>query len=68
MTKFSHIPEQQLRSDLADAEADINICRAALAIGITQHRDGFLIEDRIKGNEHQIKVIKQELVDRGLSL
>ena len=59
------IPTAELRADLAESIEDIAICEQALRIGITHHRDGLPVQDRIQGNRRIIAKIKAELNRRG---
>lgn len=59
------IPVSELMEDLRESVTDIDICQVALAVGITHHRDGMPVQDRIEGNDRIIKIITAELQRRG---
>lgn len=61
------IPTTELRVDLHESIDDVIICEAAMRLGITNHRDGFPVADRLQTNRRIIARIEAELARRGVS-
>lgn len=62
--KINSITNEQLLDDLHESEADIKICRFALASGISKHKDGLPVQERLDRNIEIANVIRQELEKR----
>lgn len=54
----------ELASDRAASVADIEICGAALRLGVRFHRDGLSVEQRLKTNRDIIETIDAEILRR----
>lgn len=64
MTDIAAIPLDEMLRDRADAFADIVICQKALCLGITAHRDGYPVEERLRVNEKIVERIDAEIARR----
>jgi hypothetical protein len=64
MADITEIPLDELLADRDASVQDIRICNLALASGVTHHRDGFPVKERIDGNERIISKINAELALR----
>jgi hypothetical protein len=64
MNSIAAISLEQLLTDRAESEADIRTCHFALACGVTHHKDGLPVQERIDGNQRIIAVIDAELERR----
>ena len=58
------IPTAELLEDRRASEADIMVCQTALAAGITQHRDGLPVQQRLDANRKIVAAIDAELARR----
>ena len=58
------IPYDELIKDRQESELDIPICEAALKIGVTTHKDGTSVQERIDVNKLIIVKIDLELERR----
>ena len=56
---------EDLREDLRASLDDIALCERCLALGVTHHRDGFPVEERLKVNSQIVEKILMELRRRG---
>ena len=61
---ITEIPTDEMIRDRDESEADIKICQTVLACGVTHHRDGLPVRDRINSNRQIIKRIDAELARR----
>lgn len=68
MVDITIVPDGELRYDLAETEQDIEICLFALASGMTHHKDGFPVRERLEINQKIAAKIKDEMVQRGMTL
>jgi len=57
------LPIDMLLDDLQDFAVDIRDCKVAAAQGVINYSGG-TIDSRIEGNEHCIRVIREELKRR----
>ena len=65
---LKEIPTQELVDDLGEVEADISLCRLALAVGVTTYSEGKPVAERLENNLWMKKVITEELELRGVSV
>jgi hypothetical protein len=61
---ISELPLHELLYDRAESLVDIAICKAALAQGITHHRDGMSVQYRLDTNRKIIETIDREIERR----
>lgn len=62
--EIKSISTEKLLKDLDESRADIKICSFALAIGITKHKDGFPVKERLDRNIEIVNTINKELEKR----
>ena len=60
MVDITTIPTDELEKDLEDSRKDIAVCQVALDMNVTEYSGGS-VEKRLKGNQHFIDVITNEL-------
>lgn len=65
MRDITTIPGDELLRDRQESERDIPICEDALSIGVTTHKDGSSVQERIDVNKRIIVKIDAELLRRG---
>ena len=65
MTDIATIPTGELVTDLRDSLLDIEICKRALAAGVT-HYTGGAVQYRLDRNRQIVEVIEAELARRDL--
>jgi hypothetical protein len=61
---IDEMSEMELRDDRAASEADIRVCHMALACGVTHHKDGLPVQERLDTNKRIIEIIDAELAKR----
>lgn len=66
MSDLSNIPEAELRTDLAASLQGILVCSMALGSGVTHHKDGLSVSERLEGERKIVATIRAELERRGL--
>lgn len=64
MIPIHTIPLPELLIDKAESEADMVICDKCLALGITHHKDGYSVAERIASNQKIIAAIDAEIERR----
>jgi hypothetical protein len=67
--KLADITGFPLAELLEDREASINdiaVCSVALSCGVTEHRDGTSVQERLDINERILEAINDELSRRGV--
>lgn len=57
---ISGLSLEEMSDDREASIIDIAVCRAALAAGVTHHKDGYPVEERIAVNERIIAAIDAE--------
>jgi hypothetical protein len=66
-TDLSHIPNQELLSDLCETQLDIQLCREALSLGILEYSGGKVI-NRLQDNKEILTRIRREIEGRKIPL
>jgi len=61
MVDLTTMPESELRDDLKACRDDIIICSRCILFGITHHRDGFPVQERLETNQKIANLIEGEL-------
>lgn len=66
MADIHAIPEAELRHDLAESLQGILVCSLALQSGVTHHKDGLSVSERLDAERSIVAIIRAELERRGL--
>jgi len=64
MVDIESLPTSELIADLAASITDIELCRVCARLGVTHHKDGLPLVERIRSNGEIIGVIGRELQRR----
>ena len=64
MTDITKIPHTELMKDKHESLADINVCRAALGMGVATYGNGKSTQKRLDTNKRIVKKIDAERARR----
>ena len=64
MVDLATVPTEELAGDLQACHDDIAVCEACLKAGVTHHKDGFPVQERIDTNRKIADLITAELERR----